>query len=214
MSVDATEDKPLSVTAPEAAACEGNPRQWLKLLLEAGPLLVFFLTNAWFGLITGTAVFVVATAVSLVASRVLMGRVPVMPLVGGVFVLVFGGLTVLLEDDLFIKIKPTIVNLLFSAILFAGLFSGRHFLKLIFDGAFHLTERGWSVLTLRWGLFFIALAVLNEVVWRGFSSDTWVAFKVFGILPLTLLFSVAQIPLLMRHQVAEPGTAEGGSRSA
>ncbi|SDE29055.1 septation protein A [Rhodospira trueperi] len=211
MSADATEDKPLSTAASEGAACEGNPRQWLKLLLEAGPLLVFFLTNAWFGLITGTAVFVGATAVSLVASRVLMGRIPVMPLVGGVFVLVFGGLTVLLEDDLFIKIKPTIVNLLFSAILFAGLVSGRHFLKLIFDGAFHLTERGWTVLTLRWGLFFIALAVLNEVVWRGFSSDTWVAFKVFGILPLTLLFSVAQIPLLMRHQVAEAGATGDGS---
>jgi len=198
MSADAAEDKTSSTDA-----AGGGQGQWLKLVLEAGPLLVFFLTNAWFGLITGTAAFVVATAVSLVASRVLMGRVPVMPLVGGVFVLVFGGLTVLLDDDLFIKIKPTIVNLLFSAILVAGLLSGRHFLKLVFDGAFHLTERGWYLLTVRWSLFFVVLAVLNEVVWRTFSSDTWVAFKVFGILPLTLVFSVAQVPLLMRHRVDE-----------
>ncbi|WP_299444178.1 septation protein A [uncultured Rhodospira sp.] len=201
---------PSSGPTPEAAG--GGQGQWLKLVLEAGPLLVFFLTNAWFGLITGTAAFVVATAVSLVASRVLMGRVPVMPLVGGVFVMVFGGLTVLLDDDLFIKIKPTIVNLLFSAILVAGLLSGRHFLKLVFDGAFHLTERGWRLLTVRWSLFFVVLAVLNEVVWRTFSSDTWVAFKVFGILPLTLLFSVAQVPLLMRHRVDE--AKEAGAETA
>jgi intracellular septation protein len=188
--------------------------QWLKLLLEAGPLVVFFLTNAWYGLIPGTAAFVVATVASLIASRILLRRVPVMPLIGGVFVIVFGGLTVLLDDDLFIKIKPTIVNLLFAAILAGGLATGRHFLKLVFDGAFHLTERGWAILTVRWTLFFVVLAILNEIVWRGFSSDTWVAFKVFGILPLTLVFSLAQIPLLMRHRLEDEATQTetGGSR--
>jgi len=196
--------------ASQDGATENGTNHWLKLLLEAGPLLVFFLTNAWFGLIEGTAAFVVATVASLIASRMLMGRIPVMPLVGGVFVIVFGGLTILLDDDLFIKIKPTIVNLLFAGILTAGLVSGRHFLKLVFDGAFHLTDRGWQVLTVRWAIFFVALAVINEVVWRNFSSDTWVTFKVFGILPLTLVFSFAQIPLLLRHKLEDapqtPGT--------
>ncbi|MQX36491.1 septation protein A [Roseospira navarrensis] len=181
----------------------------LKLLLEAGPLLVFFLTNAWFGLITGTAAFVVVTVASLIASKLLMGRIPVMPLVGGVFVILFGGLTVLLDDEIFIKIKPTIVNLLFAGILAAGLVSGRHFLKLVFDGAFHLTERGWTLLTVRWTGFFVVLAIINEVVWRSFSSDTWVSFKVFGILPLTLAFSFAQIPLLLRYKVEDAPEERG-----
>jgi len=181
-------------------------------LLEIGPLLVFFLSNAWFGLIPGTAAFVVATVASLLVSRVLLRRIPVMPLVGGVFVIVFGGLTVLLDNDLFIKIKPTIVNLLFAGLLLAGSLTGRHFLKLVFDGAFHLTERGWRILTWRWIGFFIVLAVLNEVVWRGFSSDTWVAFKLFGNLPLTLAFSLAQIPLLLRYRIEDP--AEDGSTAA
>lgn len=184
------------------AAGDGT-NQWLKLLLEAGPLLVFFLVNTWFGLIPGTAAFVVATVASLLASRVLLRRVPVMPLVGGVFVIVFGGLTVFLEDDLFIKIKPTIVNLLFAGLLLAGQLTGRHFLKLVFDGAFHLTDRGWRLLTWRWVAFFVFLAVLNEIVWRTFSSDTWVAFKVFGNLPLTIAFSLAQIPLLLRHRLED-----------
>jgi len=179
-----------------------------------GPLIVFFLGNTWFGLIPGTAAFVVATVVSLLASRVLLRRIPVMPLVGGVFVILFGGLTVLLDDDLFIKIKPTIVNLLFAGLLLAGQLTGRHFLKLVFDGAFHLTDQGWRILTWRWVAFFVFLAVLNEVVWRTFSSDTWVAFKVFGNLPLTIAFSLAQIPLLLRHrQETEEDTEPAPART-
>lgn len=206
----------MTTRAPEDSAAEptadgDGANQWLKLLLEAGPLLVFFLANAWYGLIPGTAAFVVATVASLIASRILLRRVPVMPLIGGVFVILFGGLTVLLDDDLFIKIKPTIVNLLFASLLAAGLVTRRHFLKLVFDGAFHLTERGWTVLTLRWVGFFVVLAVLNEIVWRGFSSDTWVAFKVFGILPLTLVFSLAQVPLILRHRADDEATARGGA---
>lgn len=202
-------DKSEGADTQHGADAPDGKGQLLKLALEAGPLLVFFLTNAWFGLMIGTAAFVAVTVVSLIVSRLLLGRIPVMPLVGGVFVIIFGGLTVLLDDELFIKIKPTIVNLLFAAILAAGLVTGRHFLKLVFDGAFHLTERGWTLLTVRWTAFFVVLAIINEVVWRGFSSDTWVAFKVFGILPLTLVFSFAQIPLLLRHRVenAEEATA-------
>jgi len=206
MTTRAPED---SATADPTADGDGA-NQWLKLLLEAGPLLVFFLANAWYGLIPGTAAFVVATVASLIASRIVLRRVPVMPLIGGVFVILFGGLTILLDDDLFIKIKPTIVNLLFAAILAGGLATRRHFLKLVFDGAFHLTERGWAVLTLRWVGFFVVLAVLNEIVWRGFSSDTWVAFKVFGILPLTLVFSLAQVPLILRHRKDDEATARAG----
>ena len=200
-------------TSPSEGAATGSATgtegagQWLKLLLEAGPLVVFFLANAWYGLIPGTAAFVVATVASLIVSRLLLRRVPVMPLIGGVFVIVFGGLTVLLDDDLFIKIKPTIVNLLFASLLAGGLATRRHFLKLVFDGAFHLTDRGWMLLTVRWVGFFVVLAVLNEAVWRGFSTDTWVAFKVFGILPLTLLFSLAQVPLILRYRVEDTRAA-------
>jgi len=185
-------------TTPKTEAGSG---QWTKLLLEVGPLLVFFLGNTWYGLIPGTAAFVVATVASLAVSWLLLRRIPVMPLVGGVFVILFGGLTVLLKDDVFIKIKPTVVNVIFAGILLAGQLSGRNFLKLVFDGAFHLTETGWRILTWRWVGFFLVLAVLNLIVWQAFSSDTWVAFKVFGNLPLTIAFSLAQIPLLLRHQL-------------
>ncbi|MBB4266262.1 septation protein A [Roseospira visakhapatnamensis] len=200
---DATGDGVPGGAIPGGAGTQ-SPNQWLKLALEMGPLLVFFLCNSWFGLIPGTAVFIVATAVSLLASRVLLRRIPVMPLVGGVFVIVFGGLTVLLDDDLFIKIKPTIVNLLFASLLVVGQLSGRHFLKLVFDGALHLKDRGWRILTWRWVAFFVFLALVNEVVWRTFSSDTWVTFKVFGNLPLTIAFSMAQIPLLLRYRMEDP----------
>lgn len=181
--------------------------QWLKFLLEVGPLVVFFVTNARFGILPGTAAFVVATAVALTVSFVIARKVPVLPLVSGVFVLVFGGLTILLQDDLFIKLKPTIVNLLFAGALFVGLAMGKSFLKIAFEAAFRLTDEGWRKLTWRWAFFFVVLAVLNEVVWRSFDTDTWVSFKVFGILPLTVVFSLAQLPLLNRHQVAEDAAA-------
>lgn len=181
--------------------------QWLKFGLEMGPLLVFFIANARWGILTGTTAFVVATAVALTTSLALARRVPIMPLVSGVFVLTFGGLTVVLEDDLFIKLKPTIVNLLFAGALFVGLATGRNLLRVVFEAAFQLSEEGWRILAWRWAFFFLALAALNEIVWRTVSTDAWVSFKVFGILPLTVLFSLAQLPLLMRHQVTEKGEA-------
>ncbi len=141
-----------------------------------------------------------ATAVSLVASRVLFGRIPVMPLVTGVFVMVFGGLTLWLQDDLFIKMKPTFVNTLFAGTLFVGLMLNQSFLKVLFGEVFHLTEEGWRKLTFRWACFFVFLAVLNEIVWRSFSTDTWVSFKVFGIMPLTMAFAVAQVGLLKQYE--------------
>lgn len=176
-------------------------KQLIKLAVELGPLLAFFLANARGGIFWGTGIFMVATAVSLVASRALLGRVPTMPLVTGVFVLIFGGLTLWLQDDLFIKLKPTIVNGLFAAILLGGLAFGKSLLKHVFGEVMRLTDEGWRQLTMRWGLFFIALAIINEVVWRGFSTDFWVSFKVFGIMPLTMLFALSQVGLMKRHEL-------------
>jgi intracellular septation protein len=175
--------------------------QLLKLLVEVGPLAVFFLTNAKAGIYWGTGTFMVATVISLVVSRVLFGRIPVMPLVSGVCVMVFGGLTLWLQDDHFIKIKPTIVNALFAAALFAGLLAGQSLLRIVFGEVFRLTEEGWRKLTLRWACFFVCLAVLNEIVWRTVSTDTWVTFKVFAVMPLTMAFALAQIGLLRHHEL-------------
>jgi intracellular septation protein len=184
-------------------------KQIIKLLVELGPLLVFFITNSHYGIFAGTGAFMVATVVSLVASHFLLGRIATMPLVTGVFVLVFGGLTLWLQDDHFIKIKPTIVNGLFAAILFAGLASGRLFLKIIFGDVMRLSEEGWRILTLRWAMFFVFLAILNEVMWRSFSTDTWVAFKVFGIMPITFVFALAQIGLLKKYEATTSGSGTG-----
>jgi len=127
--------------------------------------------------------------------------VPAMPLVTGVFVFVMGGLTLYLHDELFIKLKPTIVNVLFASILLGGLAYGHSLLKYLFSDVFQLLDEGWRKLTLRWALFFLFLAVLNEIVWRFFSTDFWVAFKVFGIMPLTLIFSIMQLGLMQRYQI-------------
>ena len=189
---------------------------FLKLALELGPLLVFFFANArsaWlvekfpglsaFGgpIFIATGLFMIATAVALAASWLLTRSLPIMPLVSGVVVFVFGGLTLFLQDDVFIKMKPTIINTLFGAVLLGGLFFGKSLLGYVFDSAFRLDAEGWRKLTLRWGLFFLFLAVVNEVVWRSFSTDAWVAFKVWGIMPITLLFTFSQMPLIMRHSL-------------
>ncbi|HYC03649.1 MAG TPA: septation protein A [Azospirillaceae bacterium] len=176
-----------------------------RLLLEFGPLLAFFAANWTGGIMVGTAVFMVAVSVALLISWRVERRVPVMPVIGCFFVMLFGGLTLWLADEIFIKIKPTVVNLLFAAALFAGLVMRRNLLKLVFGTVFELDEAGWRALTVRWACFFVLLAVLNELVWRNFPTDTWVNFKVFGIMPLTLVFSAAQIPLIMRHQQQPAG---------
>ncbi len=178
-------------------------KPFVKLAIEAGPLIVFFVVNARADLFAGTAAFMVAIVISVAASWAMERKVPVMPLVSGAFVLVFGGLTLALADELFIKLKPTLVNLLFAAILFAGLVFKKPLLQIVFGSAFSLTPDGWRKLTVRWAVFFVVLAVLNEVVWRSFSTDFWVAFKLFGALPLTLVFAVAQTPLLLSHQAEE-----------
>jgi intracellular septation protein len=186
--------------AVPAAAPELNRKQVIKLLVELGPLVVFFLANSRLGIFWGTGAFMAATIVSLAVSRAVLGRIPTMPLVTAVFVFVFGGLTLWLQDDQFIKIKPTIVNGLFSAILAGGLLADRIFLKVVFGDVMRLKEEGWRKLTIRWALFFLILAGLNEIVWRSFSTDFWVSFKVFGIMPLTMAFAIAQVGLLKRYE--------------
>lgn len=185
--------------APAATRKAENPV--LKLLLELGPLLVFFFSNGRFGIFVATGAFMAAMAVALVASWIINRRLAIMPLVTGIVVAIFGTLTLVLHDDTFIKMKPTIVNVLFGGALLGGLLFGKTLLGYVFDGAFHLDEAGWRKLTIRWGVFFFLLAALNEAIWRTQTTEFWVAFKVWGIMPLTIVFSIAQLPLLTRHAV-------------
>jgi intracellular septation protein len=182
-----------------------NENPFVKLALELGPLGVFFFANARSDIFTATAAFMAAMVVSLAISWWLTRRIAVMPLVTGVVVLVFGTLTLVLHDETFIKMKPTIVNGLFAAVLLGGLLFGKALLGYVFDSAFRLDEEGWRKLTFRWGLFFVLLAIVNEVVWRTQTTDFWVAFKVWGIMPLTLVFSAFQLPLLTRHSLDKEG---------
>jgi len=182
--------------------------QGLKLLLEAGPLVVFFLVNAKMGIFVATGVFMVVTILALGYSYLKLKKLPTMPLIGGAFIMVFGGLTIVLEDDTFIKLKPTIVNTLFSATLFTGLYMKKSFLKTVLESALSIDDEGWRKLTWRWAFFFLVLAVLNELVWRTQTTDMWVNFKVFGVMPLTLLFSFSQVPLILAHAIEEPDADE------
>ena len=175
----------------------------LKLALDVGPLLLFFIANARWGIFAATAVFMVAVLAALAASYSLTRRVPVMALVSAVIVLVFGGLTLALQNELFIKLKPTIIYVLFGGVLLGGLLAGKPLLAMVLDSMFDLTTEGWRKLTLRWALFFFALAVLNEIVWRTQTTDVWVSFKLFGVVPLTFLFGALQYPLLTKYAAPE-----------
>ena len=191
----------MSETQPTQSEAMSPTKQGLKLLVEIGPLVVFFIANSRYDIFVATGAFMAATAVSLIASRLIFKRVPAMPLVTGIFVFIMGGLTLYLHDELFIKLKPTITNVLFASILLGGLAYGHSLLKYLFSDVFQLLDEGWRKLTLRWALFFLFLAVLNEIVWRFFSTDFWVAFKVFGVFPLTLIFSIMQLGLMQRYQI-------------
>jgi intracellular septation protein len=176
-----------------------NLHPGLKLLLDIGPLVLFFALNAKFGIFAATGGFMAAVLIALAVSYAMTRHVAIMPLVTAVIVLIFGSLTLILHNDPFIKLKPTIIYVLFGGTLLAGLAFGKSFIGVLFDSVFDLTEEGWRKLTWRWGLFFLALAVLNEIVWRNFSTDFWVSFKLFGVVPLTFLFGALQYPLLMKY---------------
>ena len=177
--------------------------QGVKLLVEMGPLVVFFAGNWFGGIFFGTGVFMVATIISLAVSWTLTRKIAMVPLVSAVFVALFGALTLYLQSDLFIKVKVTLINALFGAVLLGGVAFGKSYLKLVMGEAMKLTDEAWRTLSLRWGIFFFALAGLNEIVWRNFSTDQWVNFKVFGLLPLTLVFAVANAPYMTRHMIED-----------
>lgn len=218
--------EPPATPVPAPAVTPKSNKALIKTVLELGPLVLFFAANArpeWFKplvqlfpglaaqdlvqtpLFMATAVFMVAMLVALVLSWLLLHHIAVMPLVSGVVVLVFGGLTLYLQDETFIKLKPTIVNLLFGSVLLGGLLFNRSFLRVTLESVLALDEEGWRKLTFRWGVFFFVLAGLNELVWRTQSTETWINFKVFCIMPLTMTFAVLQTPLLGRHQLPEDG---------
>src|SRR6185295_9603574 len=206
---------------PANAKPQLNP--WLKLALDMGPLILFFFANsrpALFtpfigpllpeaaggekvGIFVATAVFMVAILASLAVSYALTRHLPVMAMVTAVVVVVFGTLTLVLHDDTFIKMKPTIIYVLFGGLLLGGLIFNKPLLAMVFDSVFDLTEEGWRKLTLRWAIFFLALALLNEIVWRTQTTDFWVSFKVFGVLPLTFIFAGLQYPLLQKYAAKE-----------
>lgn len=188
----------------------------LKMVLELGPLLVFFFGNLraeWLAkqfpaltaiggpLFIATALFMAATVLSLIVSKIVFKHLPIMPFVSGIVVVIFGSLSIWLQDETFIKMKPTIVNSLFGVVLLGGLLFGRSLLGYVFNAAFQLDDEGWKKLTLRWGIFFLFLAVLNEAVWRNFSDAVWVNFKVWGTMPITIIFTLAQMPLIMKHSL-------------
>ncbi|MBO6917500.1 MAG: septation protein A [Rhizobiaceae bacterium] len=188
----------------------------LKMSLELGPLVVFFFANSrgeWLAerfpalaelggpIFIATALFMAATSISLAVSWVLTRTIPIMPLITGVIVLIFGALTLWLQDETFIKMKPTIVNTLFGSTLLIGHLFGKSFLRYAFDAAFNLDDEGWKKLTIRWGIFFFFLAAINEIVWRNFSTDFWVAFKVWGVMPISMIFMVFQMRVVMQHSL-------------
>jgi intracellular septation protein len=177
-----------------------------KLLIELGPLVAFFIANWKAGIFWGTGIFMVATAIALTASWLLTRKIAMVPLVSALFVAIFGALTLWLHSDLFIKVKVTLINAMFGAVLLGGAAMGRSYIKLIMGEAVKLTEEAWRMLSIRWGVFFFAMAILNEVVWRNFSTDIWVNFKVFGLLPLTLVFAFANAPYMTRHMIEDDDT--------
>ncbi|MAE69944.1 MAG: septation protein A [Gemmatimonadetes bacterium] len=177
----------------------------VKGLLDFGPLLIFFFANARWGIVAATAAFMIAITIALAVSYWKTRKVSTMQLVTAVVVLVFGGMTVAFRDETFIKLKPTIVNALFGVILLGGVLRGRALLQPILGSVMKMSDEGWRLLSIRWGFFFLTMAAVNEAVWRNVSTDAWVTFKVFGFLPLTLLFTMSQIPLISKHAIEEEG---------
>ena len=175
-------------------------KAYIKLFFEVVPLIVFFIINSYHGIFKATLFFMIASVVSIPIAWYIDKKIPWMPIITGILILFFGGLTLLFQDDEFIKLKPTIINILFAVLLLGGLRFNKLFLKMAMSKAFNLEEKIWKTLTIRWSFFFLLLATLNELVWRTQSTDFWVSFKVFGIFPLTIIFALLQLPLITRDK--------------
>ena len=173
----------------------------IKSLIEIIPLILFFIVNAKYGIIVATKIFVITTVIALVVSYLHLKNFSAPLLITSFLVLIFGGLTIFFKDPTFIKLKPTIVYLLFSFFLFLGLILKKNFLKIYLSNLIKLNNIGWDILTKRWSLFFLAMAILNEIIWRNFSTDFWVSFKVFGFLPLTIIFMMLQNGLMKKYSI-------------
>jgi intracellular septation protein len=201
-----TSETPVTQTVVPVPRKALNPM--LKFALELGPLALFFIVYSRVGIFAATGILMASVLVTLGVSYAMLRRIPIMPLVTAVIVVIFGSLTLIFHDETLIKIKPTALYILFGAALFVGLWLKKPLLKILFDGAIQVTEEGWRKLTWRWAFFFLALAILNEIVWRTQTTDMWVKFKTFGFLPLTLLFALSQAPLIMKYEAKDEAAGD------
>ena len=174
-----------------------------KLLLDIGPLAVFFIFYTRGDLKTAILPFMIATIIAVLFSYILEKKIPIMPTVGAAIILIFGGLTIYFDNETFFKMKPTIINLLFAGILYGGIILNKSLLRYLLGAALKLQDKGWDILTKRWIGFFIALAILNEIIWRTQTTDIWVSFKVFGILPITFIFTLTQFSTIKKYQIED-----------
>ena len=205
------------MTLPPSPPAKRELGTAMRLALDVGPLILFFIANARAGIFTATALFMVAIVIAMAVSYALVRRVSVIQLFSAFMVIVMGGLTIYLHDESFIKLKPTIYYSFVAALLGYGLMTGKPMLQSVLGGAYPgLNPEGWRKLTRNWALFFVAMAVANEAVWRNSTTDFWISYKLWGALPATLLFALANVPMLMRHgldrddavAIAEPGPVE------
>ena len=174
-----------------------------KLLIDLGPLAVFFVFYTRSDLKTAILPFLIATIIAVLFSYIIEKKIPIMPTVGGVIILIFGGLTIYFDNETFFKMKPTIINILFAGILYGGIILNKPLLRYLLGAALKLQDEGWDILTKRWIGFFIALAILNEIIWRTQTTDIWVNFKVFGILPITFIFTLTQFSTIKKYQIED-----------
>ena len=179
---------------------QAGPGTLARLAIDLAPLIIFFAVNAWRGIFSATLAFMVAIAAAILVSLIKYRQISPMLWFSGVMVLVLGSLTIWLHDETFIKIKPTIYYSTIAALLFFGLYTRRNLLKTVLGSAYPgLSERGWQLLARNWALFFVAMALVNEAVWRNSSTEVWIGFKLWGALPATFLFAIANVPMLMKH---------------
>ena len=178
-------------------------KSFAKFLVDIGPLAIFFIFYIRSDLQSAILPFMIATVIAVIFWYIVEKKIPIMPTVGATIILIFGGLSLYFNNDIFFKMKPTIINLLFAGILFSGNFINKPLLKLLLGETLKLKDEGWNILTKRWISFFIFLAILNEIIWRTQSTDFWVNFKVFGMLPLTFIFTLSQLPVIKKFQIED-----------